>query len=72
MDDNYLLYGYEYLWTTQLDEHILVEVSSGRDTGYVIEHIPTNACLIIEDNESYKAVIEKLIEQGIKIINIIK
>jgi hypothetical protein len=63
------LQEYETMWTTKLEDHLLIRQDFRGNMEYVIAHIPSKTACIIEDNDVYAAVIQKLIEAGVKIVD---
>ena len=70
MSKNLNLDGFKYIWTTHLEQIILV--SSRDDIGYGIVRIFPNSTissLIIEDNEVYRGVQHKLLNAGARVMS---
>ena len=59
---------YEYIWTTERDDWELLYVGTLGDRKlYAIVNEKTKGGLIIEDNDCYRAVVEKMIAEGIEV-----
>jgi hypothetical protein len=71
MPTNEQLQFFEWMWTTNKDEFLLVEVT-GR-TDYLISQLTEGpprviSSVIIEDDETYRAVQEKLKSSGVRVV----
>jgi hypothetical protein len=69
MDDEDLLHGFEYLWTTKASEYALIQIERADKISYAIYNVPSGTALIIEENDVSRAVIEKMRATGIPIIS---
>lgn len=58
---------YEYLWTTEKEEYVLVRGSEG----YAIVEKKNKMMLLIEDDNIYDMVVDQMLQQGNKIIDFI-
>ncbi|WP_426453882.1 hypothetical protein ACP26L_15785 [Paenibacillus sp. S-38] len=56
---------YQYIWTNEREDHVLVIVNGG---GYAIVNRADKMALIIEDDEIYEAVIEKMLDNGCEVL----
>jgi hypothetical protein len=59
---------WETMWTSQIDDYLLVTGNQLKNR-FVIFHISTTTALIIEDNDISAAIIEKMKAAGVKIVN---
>ena len=64
---------YKWIWTSHAEEFYLARLASSQE--HVIVRISkgppiTSGCLIIEDNEIYAKVKQKMLEEGIKVIDL--
>jgi hypothetical protein len=62
------LNNYERMWTTHADKYILVRLQNGDDDDFVIIRLP-NLPVRIEDDETYVAVVQKMKESGVEIVD---
>ena len=60
---------FQPMWTNEAAQYKLVEVSPRLDTGpyYVIIHVPTEAAVVIEDDDLYDYVIQRMIEGNVTV-----
>jgi hypothetical protein len=59
---------WETMWTSQIDDYLLVTGNQLKNR-YVIFRISTTTALIIEDDDISAAIIEKMKAAGVKIVN---
>lgn len=66
MVDESRLAAYEYLWTTEKNQWVLLtDEDSQRDHDFVIYHIKSWRFLEIEDPALHRAVVDKMIDAGV-------
>jgi hypothetical protein len=58
-DDDLIVF--EKMWTTEQQDHALIAIGDGR---YSIVQLSTNMGLIIEDNDVFNGVIQKMLSMG--------
>ncbi|WP_167569124.1 hypothetical protein [Brevibacillus migulae] len=56
---------FQYIWTTNREEYVLVKVKSD---GYAIFNKADSTALIIEDDDIYEAVIKKMLDNGCEVL----
>jgi hypothetical protein len=68
-DDMKSRFSLEFLWTTERDNARLIETRDGNDefVGYLIDC--RNQSIVIENNDDYKDVVEKMKCAGVRIIS---
>jgi hypothetical protein len=69
MDDEVHLKAFEEMWTTEFDDYALIKTGSLQPPGYIVLHIPTDALVIIEDNDVFELVVKTMLEMGNKIVD---
>jgi len=65
LGDHMDLEEFQYIWTTNREEYVLVKVKSG---GYAIFNKADSTALIIEDDDIYEAVIKKMLDNGCEVL----
>jgi hypothetical protein len=60
---------YEYIWTTNREEYVLVKMKRG---GYAIFNRLDKTALIIEDDEIYEEVVMKLLKNNCEILDSVR
>lgn len=60
-----LLNHFQYLWKTK-GRYRLIKV----DPGYVIHDILKNSTLIIEEDDAYQFITQKMVEEGCEIVDV--
>jgi hypothetical protein len=61
-------HGWEYMWTTHFDEWALIQSFYLGVESEAIIHLPSRKLLIIENNDAYRAVKEKMKQAGNRIV----
>lgn len=64
---------FKHLWTTELQQHILLEIVDDNDqfTGYyMIYNVETTGMHLFEDSELYDYIIKQMKDAGVKILDI--
>ena len=71
MDDNkkFQRHPFEWIWTTDKDKFVLVR-SRTRPGLFTIFNIRNRSNLIIEDDEVYLQVLQKMLDAGIRVVNV--
>lgn len=62
------LRGSEYMWTTNKEDYCLMREDAPSEN-YLICHVPTRSFVLIEDDKEYAAILRKLVDAGVRIIN---
>ncbi len=65
LGDHMNLEEFQYIWTTNREEYVLVKVKSD---GYAIFNKADSTALIIEDDDIYEAVIKKMLDNGCEVL----
>jgi hypothetical protein len=63
--DEQIISEYQHMWTTDREDYRLIE---GEDKNLVIFQVSTTGMPIIEDGEVFEAVIQRMLQAGVKII----
>lgn len=64
------LSSYEHIWTAEFNDYALVKQGEYGHEEYVICHLPSKTFLIIEDDAEDQAVIDKMLEMNMTILDI--
>ncbi len=65
-----MLKNFKYLWTSELNTHVLVRQKGGNAVNkYIIFNTEQGTALIIEDDDVYYQVVERMKKAGVSIID---